>query len=262
MRIVVLADVHGNSIALEAVLADVAQCGGADAFWVLGDLVALGHDPVGVLECLTALPNVRFVRGNTDRYLCTGDRPPPSLAEARAHEAKLPVLVDVAATFAWTLGAITQAGWLEWLAALPVEVDEILPDGTRLLGVHAAPGTDGDPGIGIHPALSRAELADLLSGCKADLLCVGHTHWPMDVRVGDKRVINVGAVSNPFPPDLRACYVLLETDVSGHRLWHRRVDFDRDRVIDALHKMRHPGAEFIVRHMRGQVVAPYQPQER
>jgi predicted phosphodiesterase len=72
MRLALLSDLHGNPIALEAVLADVERCGGADAYLVLGDIVAIGHDPVAVLERLVALPGVRFIQGNTDRYVVTG----------------------------------------------------------------------------------------------------------------------------------------------------------------------------------------------
>ncbi len=258
MRVALLSDIHGNSIALDAVLADVELQGGVDAFWVLGDLVALGHDPVGVLERLAALPNARFTRGNTDRYVSSGDRPPPTRADSEANPNLLPILVEVAGTFAWTQGAITAAGWFEWLAALSLELEVILPDGTRFLGVHAAPGTDGDPGIGIHPRLGLADLRTLLCGCEANLVCVGHTHWPTDLRVDGTRIVNLGSVSNPLPSDLRASYAILEAGRSGYRIRHRRVDYDREAVIAALERVRHPGADFITRHMRGEVEANLQ----
>src|SRR5438445_13079387 len=84
MRVAVFADIHGNSIALNAVLADITARGGADAYWVLGDLIAIGADPVGTLERLAALPNATFVQGNTERYLLTGERPYPSIQDALA----------------------------------------------------------------------------------------------------------------------------------------------------------------------------------
>jgi predicted phosphodiesterase len=102
MQIALLSDIHGNSIALDAVLADIERVGGVDTHWVLGDLVALGPDQVGVLERLSALPNVHYTRGNTDRYVITGERPPPSPADAQHHPELLPVLAEVAGTFAWT----------------------------------------------------------------------------------------------------------------------------------------------------------------
>ena len=80
MRVALLSDIHGNSIALDAVLSDIEQAGGVDEYWALGDLVALGHDPIGVVERLASLPGLSLVRGNTDRYVVTGDRPPPTTA--------------------------------------------------------------------------------------------------------------------------------------------------------------------------------------
>ena len=160
MRLALLSDLHGNPIALEAVLADVERCGGADAYLVLGDIVAIGHDPIAVLERLVALPGVRFIQGNTDRYVVTGQRPYPSFADVESDLRLIPRLVEVAHSFAWTQGMVTAAGWFDWLSALHLEDRVLLPDGTRLLAVHVAPGQDD--GSGIHPALSDDELNALV----------------------------------------------------------------------------------------------------
>jgi hypothetical protein len=48
-RIAILADIHGNSIALDAALADIEAKGGVDAYWLLGDYAAIGFDPAGAL---------------------------------------------------------------------------------------------------------------------------------------------------------------------------------------------------------------------
>jgi predicted phosphodiesterase len=98
MRVAILSDIHGNSIALDAVLADLRSHGGVDAYWVLGDLVALGPDPIGVLERLDRLENASFIRGNTDRYTAMGDRPPPTLEEVAQDPSLVPRLIEVAQT--------------------------------------------------------------------------------------------------------------------------------------------------------------------
>jgi predicted phosphodiesterase len=255
MRLALCSDIHGNTLALDAVLADVEAQGGVDGFLVLGDQAALGPDPVGVLQRLAALPGARLVRGHTDRYVVSRDRPPPTLDEVRADLALLPVLVDVSHSIAWTQGAVTAGGWLEWLAALPVEVRLSLPDGTRLLGVHASPGRDDGPGV--RPDLSEATLSTMLAGCEAELVCVGHTHWPVDRRIGGVRVLNVGSVGNPVVPGLGASYVLLEADARGYRLRFRRVAYDHGAIVEALRLVRHPAAPWIADHYLGRQQLPW-----
>jgi len=129
----------------------------------LADLAAIGHDPIGTLERLSALPDSRTARGNTDRYLITGERPFPTLEAIGADASLLPIRMEVEHNFAWTQGAVTVSGWLEWLSALPLEQRILLPHGSRLLGVHVAPGRDD--GEGVHPGSSEAELKSLLAGC-------------------------------------------------------------------------------------------------
>jgi len=249
MRIAVLSDIHGNSIALDAVLDDIADSGPVDEYWVLGDLVALGPDPVGVLDRLSATPNVKPIRGNTDRYVFACDRPPPSMEEAAADPGKLRALVECAATFSWTQGVVTNAGWLDWLADLPLEIACELPDGTRALAVHSAPGRDD--GIGIKAGLRDDELTLVLGDCEADLVLGGHHHQPLDMCANGCRAVNVGSVSNPQPPDLRASYVVVEADQTGYQVHFRRVDYDREAVIEQLTSLRHPAREWIIRHLRG-----------
>jgi predicted phosphodiesterase len=255
MRLALFSDVHGNPTALDAVLEDIQVRGGVDVYWVLGDLVAIGYDPVATLERLVGLPSVCFVRGNTDRYVVTGERPPPTLAEAQADPCLVPQLVDVAHSFAWTQGYVAATGWQDWLAELPLEQRLTLPDGTRLLGVHAVPGSDD--GSGLRPDLSDAQLEALLDGCSADLVCAGHTHWPLDLDVCGVQAVNVGSVGNPWAVDLRASYVLLDANPSGYLLEHHRVGYDRSAVIEAIQRSRHPAGEFILRYYRGQHQPPW-----
>ena len=54
MKLGVIADIHGNEVALRAVLGDAARCH-VDQWWVLGDLVLFGPRPAEVLELLRDL---------------------------------------------------------------------------------------------------------------------------------------------------------------------------------------------------------------
>ena len=251
MRIALISDIHGNTIALDAVLRDIEANGGTDEHWVLGDIVALGHDPAGALERLTALPHPMFIRGNTDRYVVTGERPPPSEGDVVADPVLVLVIAEVAGSFAWTAGYLAATGWIEWLAALPTEHRRTLPDGTRVLAVHASPLADD--GLGIGDCAGDDGLARLLEGCDADLVLGGHTHSPFDRMVGDVRAVNLGSVSNPLAPDLRASYVMIDADEHGYVLEHRRVAYDCEAVIRALEALNHPGRKWLTAHHRGEL---------
>src|SRR5581483_1653038 len=191
MRIALISDIHGNSLALDAVLADVEAQGGVDGYWLLGDFSAMGFDPVGVVERVTKLPNAVFTRGNHDRALVTGERPGPSDEAAQAHPKLVPFVLGMATCLAWMQGQILAAGWWDWFTQLPLETRLTLPDGTRVLGVHSAPGTDDG-------------LRALLKPAGADLVIVGHTHVPLDRSVDGVRVFNLGSVSNPLRERLEA----------------------------------------------------------
>ncbi len=251
MKLAILSDIHGNSIALDAVLADIEHAGGVDGYWLLGDFAAIGPDPVGVLEQVRALPNAHFLRGNTDRYASTQGLVEGWLEQALAQPDKLESYLEVARSMAWTMGAVTAAGFLSWMRELPLELRLTLPDGTRVLGVHAAPGTDD--GKGLSPKLSEAELRAALAGCAADLVFAGHTHIPMDVSLDGIRVFNLGSVSNSPVEDQRAKYAILHADATTHRVEARRVAYDQAAVIALTEKLGHPAAGRIAQFMRGEV---------
>jgi predicted phosphodiesterase len=236
--VALISDIHGNSIALDAVLQDIEVIGGVDEIWALGDLVALGPDPVGVIDRLTSLAHCRFLAGNTERYVITGERPLPSAEEA----ARRPMLPGLIASFSWAAGQLFAAGRLDWLAALPAELRGELSDGRVIVGVHASPGRDD--GEGIHAGLEDAALDAMLREAAADLLFAGHTHEPFSRAVSSGRVTNLGSVSNPTS-DPRASYVVVRADRDEGLIEHRRVAYDVAEVMDQLVRQRHPGVGFL-----------------
>jgi predicted phosphodiesterase len=243
MRLALLSDIHGNSVALDAVIADARAVGPVDRWWVLGDIVAIGPDPVGVLERLAALAPVECLAGNADRYVLTGDRPYPQRADVEEDPSLLARFEDVTSSLAWTRGAVTEAGWFDWLGMLPATLRLTLPDGTRLLGVHATPPSDHGPGI--DPFIGDAELGSLLSGCDADIVIGGHTHEATDRVVDGVRAVNLGSVGNSHRPDRAATYVLLDAREDGYEIEHRVVAYDLGAAARAIDAAAHPTAAFL-----------------
>lgn len=234
-----ISDIHGNSTALDAVLDDVDALGGVEEIWALGDLVALGPDPVGVVERLTALPRCQVLAGNTERYVITGERPLPTAQEAARHPTK-PGLI---ASFSWAAGQLCAAGLMDWLDAMPEELRGELIDGRVVVGVHASPGRDD--GDGIHAGLDDDALEAMLLRAQPNLLFAGHTHRPFSRAVPSGHVANLGRVSNPIVSDPRASYVVVRADEREHTIEHRRVGYDIAAVMQQLIDLRHPGLGFL-----------------
>jgi putative phosphoesterase len=247
MRLALIADIHGNSIALDAVLADADNQQVTD-YCFLGDLVD-GHDPSGVLERITSLTNACFIAGNTEDHIITGKAPSLSLESVEHKPERLMAFQEATASWAWTKGWLCATGWFDWLCALPIEHREVLPNNARLLCVHASPGYADGPGIGPHT--SDEELAVLTSGCQADIICVAHTHVAFVREVGGVMIINPGPVSNPLAPDLRASYAILDVDLQQLEVIHRRAEYDHEVVIEAVRQSHHPAARFIIDHQHG-----------
>jgi predicted phosphodiesterase len=246
-----MSDIHGNRHALEAVVADAVEQG-VDRWWVLGDLVAIGPDPVGAVELIANLTGVEVISGNTERYVLTDDRPPPHPEDVIAEPDLFALYGTIQRSFAWTCGALAAHGWLDWVRQLPVEVRTVLPNGTATLGVHASPGRDD--GDGITPHRDEGELRRDLAPAAAQLVFAGHTHQPTDRVVGGVRAVNLGSLSNPITDDLRASYVVLHADRHGHSVEHRRVSYDREAFVDAVARSGHPASDYIVSFQRGEHV--------
>lgn len=249
MKLGIVADVHGNDVALGAVLKD-ADRSGVDRWWALGDLVLFGPRPVEVLELLRELPGLGMLRGNTDRYVLTGEQPAPhaTLADAAGSIDLVERYAAMAAGIAWTRGVLDQGGLLDVLAGLPAQLRLRLPDGVAVLGVHASPRADDGPGI--DPDIPSEQLQQLLDGCGADVVLGGHTHAAADRVAGGIRALNPGSTGLP-----RTCgtanWLLLEDDGDNLTVEHRRVPFDVEAVVADLRRRRHPNAEFVASVLTG-----------
>ena len=251
MRIAILSDIHGNCVALDAVLADIASDDqeAVDGYWILGDLAAAGAQPLEVMQRVLSLANARFVRGNSERYLTTGARPLVTPVEELTNLSLLPGYVGVLESFAWTAGAMAAGGHIPFMLDLPLELRLTLSDESRVLLVHASPGRDD--GDGFVPWYNDGEMSERLKGCEAELVCVGHTHWPQNFHLNGVHVVNPGSVGNPLIPSLRATYAILESDGNGYRVEHRAVEYDRGLAEQKAWEVQHPQAEFIVSFLRG-----------
>ena len=248
MKIALIADIHGNVPALDAVLQD-AEKAQPDLYLCLGDVVD-GPDPSGSIERVVALPNHQCILGNTDRYIMQQEEPPElTVAAVLESPQTLPKFQQATASFAWSRGHLCATGWYETLFDWPIEWRAILPSGQTLLAVHASPGLSDGPGIA--PYTTDEQLDQLLRGCTESIVCVGHTHLPFVRHFEEKLIINPGSVGNPLVDDQNACYAILSADQDGVTVDLRQVPYDNAGFIAMVRKSHHPAASYIVDHHLG-----------
>lgn len=240
--IAVLTDIHGNSVALDAAIDD-ARRAGAERWWLLGDLVAMGPDPVGTVTRLRKLNAEVRILGNTERYVLRGELPFAPTGELELTAALVDQMVETAASFAWTRGRLMDDD-LTWLADGVPAARRSLADGIEVLAVHASQVADDGPGIS--PEIVDVELAALFSDEDVDLIVAGHTHRVTDRSMRAQRFANPGSVSNHVEGERVAKYLLIDDVPDGHTLEFRRVEYDVDRVIEQIRSVGIPGERFLL----------------
>ncbi len=222
-KLAMFSDVHGNSAALAAVLADAAARK-VDLLFSLGDLVGYGPDPNGVIEMVRSrgIPSlagnyddgVGFERGECGCYYAD--------TEARR-------IGD--ASYDFTVRAVTDEN-KAWLRELPRE-HRLELAGHRLHLVHGSPRR-----INEYLAADRDERTyrRLAREEQADLLVFGHTHVPWERCFDKVHFVNVGSAGRPKDGDTRAMYALIELAEApaGTRIEFIRVPYDVETTARAV----------------------------
>jgi predicted phosphodiesterase len=246
MRLAVLSDVHGNLLALEAVLADIETQGEPDAYLVLGDLAAFCPWPSETLARLRELPEASFLQGNTDRYLATGRRPQILPAQSPDDWARMPAkLAERDANFRWTVERISHADY-QFLRDLPTRLELDVPGYGHVIAVHA---NAVDDETFLRPEASAAEIREYFAGLDARLVLYGHTHCTMDRTIEidgmRRRVVNDGSAGIPLDGDPCPAYALLDFGNDECHVRLHRVAYGREAVIAELERVDHPAKGWI-----------------
>jgi predicted phosphodiesterase len=249
IKIAVLSDIHGNSPALEAVLATV-DGEGCSRLFCLGDIVN-GADPHGCVALLRAWGRpagreLYCVRGNAEVYTLT-----PHLESLPGREE--PENQELIRLITWFREHLTPAD-LDWLESLPdilllegaclahdSPLDRLFPARWHLPGLAAPYQEWFYHAPGIKPTLDGAPLEELLAWMDArgvtSVFC-GHTHEPFVRRFGQRMICNAGAVGFPLDGDPRSSWVLVDGGATIHR-----VAYDIDRALRLIDDHDYPTLE-------------------
>ncbi len=219
MRCLVIADIHSNLAALEAVLDDVERRGGVEEIWCLGDVVGYGPDPN---ECIRLLRQYKHicVAGNHDwgaiGRIDISDFNP-----------------DAASACRWTSRELGP-GETQYLEGLPLTICR--EDFTLVHGSPREPIWEY--------LLSTSSARINFAYFKTNFCLVGHSHIPLMFEStgegqcllsglplntplnleGRRLIINPGGVGQPRDGDPRASYAIYDSDEGA--IYHYRIPYD------------------------------------
>jgi diadenosine tetraphosphatase ApaH/serine/threonine PP2A family protein phosphatase len=229
MRYAILADIHSNLAAFQAVLEDISIKGGVDEIWCLGDIVGYGPEPRQCIELVRKFCSVCVV-GNHD--LAAIGKMELSYFNPAAAEACL-----------WTAGQLNPVD-TRYLGDLPLKAER-----DSFLLVHGSPV---DPAM--EYIISASIAAKNFASFTNRFCLVGHSHIPVAFREeGDtprtirltvgvglvlhrqRLIINPGSVGQPRDGDPRASYAIYDSEGLMLRLY--RVEYNigatQDRMMQA-----------------------------
>jgi putative phosphoesterase len=215
-RVAVLSDVHGNAVALTAVLAE-ADRERPDLFVFGGDLT-WGAEPMTTYALAAPLAeHAVFVRGNADRALLEGRT--ETERERWLQESHSPE-------------ALAFVGQFEEQAVVDV-------DGLGLVRFcHGSPRSDEEC---VTPETPEERVAEFMAGLNEGVLVTAHVHIQFDREVAGIRNVNPGSVGLPYEGRPGACWALL-----GPGVELRRTEYDLARAVEAYRLSGFPNPEQLV----------------
>ena len=220
MRVAALYDIHGNLVALRAVLAELPAAE-VDRVLVGGDVFPGPHGPE-VLAALDALPlPVDFISGNGDADVVAtrGGTVPPRVPG------------PVGPLLEWVAAGIddrTAERIAGWPPTRVLPIDGLGP----VLFCHATP--ESDDALVTRRTPDEA-LVPLLAGVEERTVICGHTHLPFRRAVRGRLLVNPGSVGMPFDAP-EAAWAVLGPDVEL-----RRTPYSLDDARDLADRVGYPG---------------------
>ena len=243
MRIALISDIHGNLVALDAVLADI-QAQNVERIVCLGDVALTGPQPREAVARLRSLA-CPVVMGNCDAWMLA-----PESRDSNDQNARNIQDIDQ-----WTVDQLAPDD-LDYLRTFQPTVAVALDDAGAggdsgmLLCYHGSPRSFHDQ---IVPLTPHDRLDELFAGTAARVYAGGHTHEQMVRRHGQSLVLNPGSVGLPFDQvpassDARnpawAEYAILDAQGERVSVDLRRVPFDLAALLRAAHASGMPHADW------------------
>jgi putative phosphoesterase len=224
-KVAVISDVHGNAVALTAVLEEIER-ERPDLIVSCGDLT-WGPLPEETYELARGL-DARFVRGNADRAVLE------NLSETEREQ--------------WMQARHTDE-IREFLAGFEEQVVVAIDGLGPVRFCHGSPRSDEEC---VTPETPEERVREFSEGVDEGVIVTGHVHIQFDREVAGIRSVNSGSVGLPYEGKPGAYWALL-----GHDVELRRTEYDLGETLERYRQSGQPGVEQIVEMM----VEPPEPGE-
>ncbi|KLU61544.1 phosphodiesterase [Peptococcaceae bacterium CEB3] len=231
MKLAVLADIHGNLVALQQAIGD-AKSQGIHQFVVLGDIVMIGPDPGSVLHIIRELNPFCWIRGNTDMWFeeISDDTDPETLTQ---RDRELYAYIQFAKSN-------MKSDEIAFLNSLPMK-RTISIDALKILCVHGSPRSVLEMMDGRRPV---EELGQMVRGVTENVVLCGHSHHPYIGQVEGKAMFNVGSVGRPLDGDNSASYGIIDLSAPKKPKFEiRRVQYSITDTVSRAKKIGFPYTE-------------------
>lgn len=232
MKTAFISDIHGNAIALEAVLRDVHNKR-IDKIVVLGDLCYRGPEPARSLDIIRSL-NCGVIKGNADEWVIRG-----------IHEGEVPnkVLELMNIERDWTVSQLKPSD-INYLENLPSQLFFEI-NGIVINTFHATPTSLFD----VVPPDANDQLieANLMQYNNAQIYVYAHIHKPYIRYINEKVIMNIGSVGLPFDGTVKASYGVIEVGEGGTVSTSiARVPYDVESVVKLYKETKYPNMNMMI----------------
>lgn len=224
MKITILADIHGNLPALEAVLRHARNNGASQTILNLGDLTGYGPFPEQVVQWSKNDRTINIL-GNYDQKVISKSHRKSGWGKVKSR--------DKRTMFAWTYESLSNSS-RKFLKSLPI-THSVRFGECKILMSHGSPESISEH---LGPNTPDERLAAIAEKSDVDIILCGHSHQAFIRKVHNVLFINPGSVGRLDDGDPRASYGILEINDEDFRVQLFRVPYD---IMSAVRAIRFAG---------------------
>lgn len=217
MKLALLGDIHGNALALEAIL-DSAQNKNVSHYLITGDFVGYYYEPANVLDMIASLPATSVV-GNHDQMFLSCRYDETALKRYRKkYGSGMDIAIDQ-----------LEEKHIDFIQKLPKTNRCSFADASILLA-HGAPW---DVDCYIYPD-TKQDVWEKLDKIEDEFIVLGHTHHQFSRTLENTTIINPGSVGQPRDRKPGASWTLFDAD--SKTFSHHREGYNVEKVIQSVKK--------------------------